>query len=64
MVDPDLPVPDTDDPEVAEADALEQAVPATPDDADVPDETGELPMEADVADVLDQARVVGVEDDR
>jgi hypothetical protein len=52
------------DPEVPEADALEQSQPVVPEPsgsavAPMPN----LPLEADEADVLDQAREVPVEDD-
>jgi hypothetical protein len=51
-----------DDPEVPEEDALEQLTPAqvAEDDDDVPEE---IDLEADPADVAEQSRSVGVEDD-
>jgi hypothetical protein len=44
-----------------EADALEQAQPADPDDRD--DDVTTIPAEAPEADVLDQSRVAHVDDD-
>jgi hypothetical protein len=50
-----------DDPEVPEEDALEQLTPAqVAEDDDVPEE---IDVEADPADVAEQSRSVGVEDD-
>ncbi|HTW08592.1 MAG TPA: hypothetical protein VME46_13830 [Acidimicrobiales bacterium] len=50
------------DPEVPEADALEQAQPVVP-GAEAEPRAPRLPLEAPEADVLDQAREVPDEDD-
>ena len=52
-----------DDPEVPEEDALEQRLDAVADgDADEPDPDAQ-PVEADPADVAEQSRGVGLDDD-
>jgi hypothetical protein len=52
------------DPEVPEADALEQAQPVVPEPSGwAPAPMPKVPLEAAEADVLDQARDVGEEDD-
>jgi hypothetical protein len=54
------PPPPEIEPEVPEADALEQRMPALPEDTD--DEPTSIPPEAPEADVLEQSRSVPVDD--